>query len=71
LKEINLPIIIDESTDESVHNLIAIMVQYWDFNANKLQMELMDLVEVEEASANGLYKTVIQLLQSLGIPLNR
>ena len=71
MKEINLPIIIDESTDESVHNLIAIMVQYWDFNANKLQMELMDLVEVEEASANGLYKTVIQLLQSLGIPLNR
>lgn len=71
LKDTFFSIIIDESTDVSVHNLIAVMVQYWDLTTNKLVMELLDLVEVEEPTANGLYKTVIHLLESLGIPVKR
>ena len=49
-------IIVDESTDISVTQVLAIVVRYFDKNASDVVDRLLDTVVVEDGSASGLYK---------------
>lgn len=64
-------IVIDETTDVSTKSQLAIMVQYWDEEQGKLCVELLDMVELTDGTAEGLVKAVLELLEKHEIPINR
>lgn len=68
-KKNHFSLMIDESTDVSVSQILAVMVRYYDKNKWKVTDALLDILEVEDASAEGLYKVVKKLFQSKDIPL--
>lgn len=68
-RERNFSLIIDESTDVSVSQVLAVMVRYYDEKKCRVTDALLDIVEVDDASASGLYKCVKELLESKNIPL--
>ena len=68
-KKNKFSLMIDESTDISVSQILAVMVRYYDKNKLKVTDALLDILEVEDASAEGLYKAVKKLFQSKDIPL--
>jgi len=59
-------LIIDESTDVSVEQILAVMVRF--FHDSKVFDALLDVVVVDDATARGLYKSVKDLLASKAIP---
>lgn len=65
----NFSLIIDESTDVSVSQVLVVMVRYYDEKNCRVTDALLDIVEVDDASASGLYKCVKELLESKEIPL--
>ncbi|XP_068232164.1 zinc finger BED domain-containing protein 5-like [Palaemon carinicauda] len=62
-------LIIDESTDVSVSQVLAVMVRVYDEKKCKVADLLLDFVEVDDASAEGLYKSVKEMLEKEEIPL--
>lgn len=62
-------LLIDESTDISVSQILAVMVRYFDHRKCKVTDALLDIVEVDDASGEGLFKAVKELLASKDIPL--
>ena len=62
-------LIIDESTDISVSQILAIAVRFYDEEKQKVLDVLLDAVEVEDGTGEGLYIAVTNLLRSFGIPL--
>lgn len=63
-------IVIDESTDISVAQILAVMVRFLDETKFKVADALLDTVEVGDETGQGLYTTVKDLLHKRGIPLN-
>ncbi|KAJ8023368.1 SCAN domain-containing protein 3 [Holothuria leucospilota] len=63
-------IIIDESTDVSVSQVLAVMVRYFDADKGSVADVLLDATEVNDASAAGLYKAVKTLLEENEIPMS-
>jgi len=63
-------IIIDESTDISTKQMLAVVVRCLDAKTGKVVDSLLDLVEVEDASSLGLFTAVKKLLNTLQIPLS-
>lgn len=59
-------IIIDETTDISIKKSLVIMVRLWDENG--IADRFLDLIEVTEANAESLYKTIIGILDNNKIP---
>ena len=68
-KENVFSLLIDESTDISVSQILAVMVRYYDEKKSKVTDALLDIVEVDNASGEGLFKAVKELLASKDIPL--
>jgi hypothetical protein len=64
-------IIIDETTYVTTSTQIAIMVQYWSSLKRKLIIDILDLVQCQDATANGLTSTVGNLLNKFAIPFER
>lgn len=62
-------IIIDESTDVSVTKYLCICVKYFDTSENRMLTNFLALLEVERATANDLYNSIVEYLQQIGIPL--
>ena len=62
-------LLIDESTDVSVSQILAVVVRFLQDNA--VHDALLDVVEVEEGTAEGLYRSVINLLNTKDIPLDK
>ena len=60
-------IIIDESTDISVSQILAIVVRF--YHNRKVTDALLAAIEVEDSSAESMYATVKGLLQEKSIPL--
>ena len=56
-------IIIDESTDVSVTQVLAVVVRFFDKEKEDVSDTLLDTVEVEEATAKGLYRSLKSLLE--------
>ena len=63
-------IIIDEATDRSTQKQLAIVAIFFDLDEFALQYFLVDLVETEDGSANGIYSKVKQAFSDLNIPIN-
>ncbi|BFZ21019.1 hypothetical protein BsWGS_24058 [Bradybaena similaris] len=61
-------VIIDESTDISVSQVLAVMVRYYDETTCQVVDALLDCIEVEDASGEGLYISFKQLLKDKHIP---
>lgn len=47
------------------------MAQYWDPEKGKLCVELLDMIEQDSGTAEGLTNTVLELLKKHKIPTNR
>ncbi|XP_068211680.1 uncharacterized protein [Palaemon carinicauda] len=62
-------LIIDESTDVSVSQVLAVMVRVYDEKKCRVADLLLDFVEVDDASAEGLDKSVKEMLEKEEIPL--
>ena len=68
-KKQQFSLIIDESTDVSVSQILAVVVRYFDENQRESTDALLDTIEVDDATGVGLYNAVKQLLSERGIPL--
>ena len=68
-KESKFSLIIDECTDVSISQVLAVVVRFYDEKKCKVTDALLDVVEVNDGSAEGLYKAVKELLKCKGIPL--
>ena len=60
-------IIIDESTDIFVMQILAVVVRYIDSNKHDVVDALLDTIEVENGTAQHLYEAVKCLLKKRGI----
>ena len=67
-KENKFSVMIDESTDVSVSQVLAVMIRFFDKAKCKVTDTLLDIVEVDDSSAEGLYKAVKELFASKEIP---
>jgi Domain of unknown function (DUF4371) len=68
-KERKFSVLIDESTDISVSQILAVVVRFFDEQSSTVVDALFDLVEVENGTAGGLYKSFKDLMMSNNIPL--
>jgi hypothetical protein len=46
---------------------IAVMVQYWSSLQQKLIIDILDLVQCQDATANGLTSAVVNILTKFAI----
>ena len=67
-KESKFSIMIDESTDISVTQILAVVVRYFDSNKHDVVDALLDTIAVENGTAQHLYQAVKSLLKKRGIP---
>ena len=63
-------ILIDESTDTSVTQVLAVVVRYFDEEKQDVTDALLDSIEVEDGSAQGLYNSLKNMLTEKNIPLS-
>ena len=63
-------LLIDESTDISVSQILAVMVRYYDRKKCKVTDALLDIVQIDDATAENLYKAVKTLLSVKMIPVS-
>ncbi len=54
-----------------IKSQLSTIVQYWDDKNFNLVSEMLDIVECDSPTANGLTATVLNLLSSLDIPKER
>lgn len=63
-------VIIDESTDVSVCQILAIVVRYYDETKTQVVDALLDSIEVQDATGEGLYRSLKKLLEDRKIPMS-
>jgi hypothetical protein len=63
-------VIIDESTDVSVCQILAIVVRYYDKNETRVVDALLDSIEVQDATGEGLFRSFEILLDKRNIPIS-
>ena len=68
-QENKFSLLIDESTDVSVSQNLAVVVRFFDRKKTKVTDALLDIVEVDDGSAHSLYQAVKRLLEEKSIPL--
>lgn len=61
--------IIDEATDLSTSKHLAILATYFDINSFESKHYLLDMVEVEEGTAQGIYSSIKNTFSELHIPM--
>ena len=69
-QENKFSLLIDESTDISVSQILAVMVRYYDSKECKVTDALLDIIEIDGANAENLYRSVKNLLSQKNIPLS-
>lgn len=70
LKATVFGIIIDETNDVSTEKKLAVVVQYYNFEDKKLVVEVLDLIECPNGTAESISTTLIDLLKSVECHLN-
>ena len=63
-------LLIDESTDISVTQILAVVVRFFDNKKLDVVDALLDTIIVENGSAQGLYHAITALLQEKNIPFS-
>lgn len=69
-KENKFSLVIDESTDVSVSQNLALVIRFYDKDRSKVTDAFLDTVEVDDGSAKGLYSAVKKVFNSKEIPMN-
>ena len=69
LQNTKFSLLIDESTDISVSQVLAIVVRFFDETAQDVRDAFFESVTVQDGSARGLYDAVKQLLAQHSIPI--
>ena len=62
--------IIDKTTDVSTRKQLAIMTCYFDTKCFQSKQILLDMVEVEDSTAEGIYSAFKGVFQTLNIPMD-
>jgi len=62
-------IIVDESTDVSTNQMLAVVVRFCDTKTRKVVDSLLDLIVVEDGTGLGLFTAVKKLLDRHAIPI--
>jgi hypothetical protein len=62
-------IIIDETTDLSTIKQLAIIATYFDMNSFESKYHLVDMVEVEDGTARGIYSALRKTFSELQVPM--
>ena len=62
--------IIDETTDKSTAKQLAILATYFDMESFQLKQFLLDMVEVKDGTAKGIYSAVKQSFADLHVPMS-
>ena len=70
LRERKFSVIIDETTDMSTLKQLAVLVTYFDMEAFSSKYYLLDMVEVADGTADGIYSAVKRVFSELHIPMN-
>jgi len=63
-------VLINESTDISVSQILAVVMPFFGDRRCTVVDALLDLIEVDDGTAAGLYSSFKHLIVSNGIPLN-
>ena len=61
--------IIDEKTDKSTAKQLAILATFFDIESFKGKQYLLDMTEVEDGSAQGIYSAVKKTFTELHVPM--
>lgn len=61
--------IIDETTDLSTVKQLAVLATYFDMQSFESKYFLLDMVEIVDGTANGIYSAVKQVFSELHIPM--
>jgi len=71
LRKTKFSILLDESTDKSVSQILAVVVRYFDDEKSKVKDSLLGVIEVDDSTAvtAGLNKLVKKQLHDVDIPL--
>ena len=62
--------IIDETTDKSTSKQLAILTTYFDMESFQLKKYLLDMIEVDDGSAKGIYSALKQSFNELRVPMD-
>ena len=63
-------VIIDETTDISIFQILGIVVRYLDYKRSQVVNAMLDTVEIENGTGAGLYEKVKEVMLSKNIPMN-
>ena len=63
-------VIIDETTDISISQILSIVVRYLDYKRSQVVDAMLDTVEIENGTGACLYEKVKEVLSSKNIPIN-
>lgn len=63
-------IIIDETTDVSIKKSLAVAVRFFDDEIKRVKDRCFALIEIENATADGLFQEICALLKNNNIPIN-
>ena len=67
LRDRKFSLMIDESTDQSVKQVMALVVRVFDPESKKTQDLLLDLVEPRDGTARGLFDSMMEALEAAGV----
>ena len=70
LRERKFSIIIDETTDESTLKQLALLATYFDMETFTSKYYLVDMIEVVDGTAKGIYSALKQACADLFIPMD-
>lgn len=62
--------IIDETTDKSTAKQLVILATHFDMESFQSKQFLLDMIEVEDGTANGIYSAFKQSFTDLHVPMN-
>ncbi|XP_067123238.1 zinc finger protein 862-like [Centruroides vittatus] len=68
LQNVKFSLIIDETTDISSTKCLAVIARYFDNSSGKARDRFMGLLQVQQATAEAIYHSMMELLINLNIP---
>ncbi|CAB3990550.1 Hypothetical predicted protein [Paramuricea clavata] len=69
LKSRKFSLIIDETTDRSHKNQLAVLVTYFNPDTFKMDCDLIDIVQLDDGKADTIFKAIVECFEQKGIPM--
>lgn len=64
-------VIVDESTDNTVKNYMAVMIRYYSYKKKKMVVDFLGLIPLNRTTADALYAAFTNFMTSRGFVLRR